>query len=128
MIKIAVVDDERPARSELKYQLMELLPEAEIDEGDSGAAALKLAGEGTYDLFFLDINLGDISGTDLVHAVQTMQPRARIVFVTAYSEYAVAAFELGVVDYVLKPYEKDGLRKSWTGALHMTRDRQRQER
>ena len=103
MIKIAVVDDERPARSELKYQLMELLPEAEIDEGDSGAAALKLAGEGTYDLFFLDINLGDISGTDLVHAVQTMQPRARIVFVTAYSEYAVAAFELGVVDYVLKP-------------------------
>lgn len=111
MIKIAVVDDERPARSELKYQLMELLPEAEIDEGDSGAAALKLAGEGTYDLFFLDINLGDISGTDLVHAVQTMQPRARIVFVTAYSEYAVAAFELGVVDYVLKPYEKGRLKK-----------------
>ena len=73
MIQIAVVDDERPARSELKYQLMELLPEAEIDEGDSGAAALKLAGEGTYDLFFLDINLGDISGTEDVYKRQILR-------------------------------------------------------
>ena len=59
-MKIAVIDDERPARSELKYQLSELLPDAEILEGDSGAAALDLAGEEKFDLFFLDINLEDI--------------------------------------------------------------------
>lgn len=111
MTRIAVVDDERPARSELKYQLGELIPEAVIEEGDSGASALKMAGEGKYDLFFLDINLGDISGTDLVKAIRTMQPDAGIIFVTAYSEYAVDAFELGVEDYVMKPYDKERIRK-----------------
>ena len=45
-MRIAIVDDERPARSELKYQILELIPEAEITEGDSGVAALQLAGVG----------------------------------------------------------------------------------
>lgn len=58
-IRIAVIDDERPARSELRHQLGELVPEAVIEEGDCGAAALELAGSGRFDLFFLDINLGD---------------------------------------------------------------------
>lgn len=94
-MRIAIVDDERPARSELRHQIQELLKEAEIVEGDSGAAALQIAGDGKYELFFLDINLGDISGTVLVNAIHNMQPQAKIIFVTAYSEYAVEAFELG---------------------------------
>lgn len=110
-MRIAVIDDERPARSELIWQLRELLGDVDFAEGDSGAAALGLAGEGKYDLFFLDINLGDISGTDLVHAIRAMQPEAGIIFVTAYSEYAVTAYELGVDDYVLKPYEKERIQK-----------------
>ena len=61
-MRIAVIDDERPARSELKHQLWELLKDAQIDEGESGAQALEMAGEVCYDLFFLDINLGDING------------------------------------------------------------------
>ena len=124
MIRIAVVDDERPARSELKFQLGELIPEAVIEEGDSGAAALKMAGEGKYDLFFLDINLGDISGTDLVKAIQTMQPDAGIIFVTAYSEYAVDAFELGVEDYVMKPYDKERIRKVLSRTMEKRKDRE----
>ena len=75
-MRIAIVDDERPARSELRHQIQELLKEAEIVEGDSGAAALQLAGDGKYELFFLDINLGDISGTVLVNAIHNMQPQA----------------------------------------------------
>lgn len=110
-MRIAIVDDERPARGELGHQLQELLPEVEIVEGDSGAAALQLAGEGKYDLFFLDINLGDISGTVLVNAIRNMQPQAKIVFVTAYSEYAVEAFELGVEDYVMKPFDQKRIQK-----------------
>lgn len=110
-MRIAVVDDERPARSELKHQLMELLEGAEIEEGDCGAAALEMAGEGTYDMIFLDINLGDINGTVLVNALRNMQPEAKIVFVTAYSEYAVQAFELEVEDYVMKPYDKKRIQK-----------------
>lgn len=110
-MRIVIIDDERPARSELVHQIRELLPEAVITEGDSGAAALEIAGEGRYDLFFLDINLGDIAGTALVKAIRKMQPGAKIVFVTAYSEYAVDAFDLGVSDYVLKPYDKSRIRK-----------------
>ena len=98
-MRIAVVDDERPARSELRHQLSELLPDAQIDEGESGAQALEMAGEVCYDLFFLDINLGDINGTVLVNALKNMQPNMKVVFVTAYSEYAVKAFELEVEDY-----------------------------
>lgn len=110
-MRIAVIDDERPARSELKHQLTELLPDAVIEEGESGAQALEMAGEKQFDLFFLDINLGDINGTVLVNALQNMQPELKIVFVTAYSEYAVKAFELGVEDYIMKPYDKKRLQK-----------------
>ncbi|BDF35073.1 DNA-binding response regulator [Lachnospiraceae bacterium] len=110
-VRIAVIDDERPARSELRHQLRELVPDAVIEEGDSGAAALELAGAGKYDIFFLDINLGDINGTVLVNALKNMQRDAKIIFVTAYSEYAVTAFELGVEDYILKPYDKGRLKK-----------------
>lgn len=110
-MRIAVIDDERPARSELKHQLTELLPDAVIEEGESGARALEMAGENQYDLFFLDINLGDINGTVLVNALKNMQPDTKIIFVTAYSEYAVKAFELDVLDYVMKPYDKKRLEK-----------------
>lgn len=116
-MKIAVVDDERPARSELCHQLSILLPEAKIQEGDCGEAALMLAGQETFDLFFLDINLGDINGTSLVHALKNMQPRMKIIFVTAYSEYAVKAFELGVEDYVMKPYDQARLQKALAKCL-----------
>ncbi len=111
LMRIAVIDDERPARSELKHQILQLLPGAQIDEGESGAQALQMAGEGTYDLFFLDIDLGDINGTVLVHALKQMQPDMKIIFVTAYSEYAVKAFELEVEDYILKPFDQRRLEK-----------------
>lgn len=51
-MRIAVIDDERPARSELEHQLLKLLPDAVIEEGESGAQALEMAGEAEYDLFF----------------------------------------------------------------------------
>ncbi len=110
-MRIAVIDDERPARRELKHQLMEFLPDADIEEGESGAQALEMAGETAYDMIFLDINLGDINGTVLVNALQNMQPNTKIIFVTAYSDYAVRAFELGVEDYIMKPYDKRRIEK-----------------
>lgn len=110
-MRFAIIDDERPARSELKHQLLSLIPDVEIDEGDSGAAALELAGETQYSIFFLDINLGDIHGTLLVNAIKKMQPETKIVFITAYSEYAVDAFELDVDDYVMKPYDQKRIQK-----------------
>ena len=110
-MRIAVIDDERPARSELKHQLMGFLPDAVIEEGESGAQALEMAGESVFHMIFLDINLGDINGTVLVNALRNMQPHAKIIFVTAYSDYAVRAFELGVEDYIMKPYDKRRIEK-----------------
>ncbi len=110
-MRIAVVDDERPARSELIHQLLELVPEAVISEADSGAAALEMLSKDSFDLVFIDIDLGDIQGTVLVSTIQKLMPKARIIFATAYSQYAVLAFELGVSDYILKPFDKSRLEK-----------------
>lgn len=110
-MKIAVVDDERPARSELSYLITEILPEAEIVEAASGAAALELfLSTPDINLAFLDINLNDMEGTTLAAAMQKILPDVPVVFATAYSEYAVKAFELNAADYILKPFEPERLR------------------
>ncbi|MCQ2508808.1 MAG: LytTR family DNA-binding domain-containing protein [Dorea sp.] len=110
-MRVAVIDDERPARSELKHQIRAVYPDIEIIEGDCGADALDLAAEYTFDLIFLDVDLGDINGTMLVKALRKMQEDVKIVFVTAYTEYAVKAFELEVQDYVMKPFKQDRIQK-----------------
>lgn len=110
-MKIAVVDDERPARSELSFLITDILPEAEILEAASGAAALELfLSTPDISVAFLDINLNDMDGTTLAAAMQKILPDVPIVFATAYSEYAVRAFELNAADYILKPIEPDRLR------------------
>lgn len=111
MMRILVVDDERPARSELIHLLQEIEPGTDITEADSGAAALELISRNPYDLVFIDINLGDINGTSLAMAAQQILPKAGIVFATAFSEYAVKAIEIGVSHYLLKPVEKEKLQQ-----------------
>lgn len=110
-MKIAVIDDERPARSELIHQITEILPQVQICEADSGAMAIELIGRESFDMLFIDINLNDMEGTTLAAAAKKLLPKARIVFATAYSEYAVKAFELGVDDYILKPFSSERVRR-----------------
>lgn len=110
-MKIAIIDDERPARSELIHHLTQIIPTAEILEADSGASGLELVSNNQFDLIFLDINLGDINGTSLAQVIKKMMPEAHIVFVTAFSEYAVKAFEIGVSNYLLKPLSGEQLEK-----------------
>lgn len=110
-MKIAVIDDERPARKELIHQILSILPDSRIKEADSGAAALELLENHSFDLLFLDINLNDLEGTTLAAAVKRMLPDAQIVFATAYSQYAVKAFELGVNNYILKPFDPERVRR-----------------
>nr|WP_314463774.1 LytTR family DNA-binding domain-containing protein [uncultured Clostridium sp.] len=110
-MKIAVIDDERPARKELIHQILSILPDSEIMEGDSGNAALELFGQHLFDILFLDISLNDMAGTTLAAAARKMMPHAQIVFATAFSQYAVQAFELGVNNYILKPFDPERLRR-----------------
>lgn len=109
-MKIAVIDDERPARKELIHQILSILPDSLIKEAGSGAAALELLEDQSFDLLFLDINLNDMEGTTLASAAKCMLPEAQIVFATAYSQYAVKAFELGVSNYILKPFDPERVR------------------
>ena len=78
-MKIAVIDDERPARGELIHQIREVLPDSTIEEADSGASALELLSSQTFDLLFIDINLNDMEGTTLAAAAQKILPGARCV-------------------------------------------------
>ncbi len=110
-MKIAVIDDERPARKELIHQILSILPDSEIEEADSGTAALELLSGHSFELLFLDIDLNDMEGTTLAAAVKRMLPDIQIVFATAYSQYAVKAFELGVNNYILKPFDPDRVRR-----------------
>lgn len=110
-MKIAIIEDERPAQRELSYLLRTILGKVEIQEGDSGADGIRLISQDTYDMIFLDIHLGDIKGVDLVPLIKKLSPSTKIIFSTAYSEYAMQAFELQVDDYILKPYEESRLRQ-----------------
>ena len=97
-MKIAVIDDERPARKELIFLLESILEDAEFLEADSAETAIELVKNEKIQAFFLDINLGEVKGTTLASIIREKQPDAGIVFVTAYENYAVEAFELDAVD------------------------------
>jgi len=104
MLKILLVDDEQPARAELRY-ILSLLPQTEvIGEAADGTQAIALAAECNPDVIFLDINMPGISGLEAAGIIRRLVPEAMIVFATAYDEYALKAFEIGAVDYVLKPF------------------------
>lgn len=110
-MKIAVIDDERPARRELIRQIQETMPDCEIREADSGAGALELFNaEENFDILFVDINLNDMEGTTLAATAKKLLPKAKIVFATAYSQYAAKAFEMEIDDYILKPFDPDRVR------------------
>lgn len=111
-MRIAVVDDERPARSELVYLIRQCSPEAEIREADSSEKLMALLEDDTFDVCFVDIDLGGANGTTLASMIKSRQPETEIVFATAYREYAVKAFELGAVDYLLKPFDLERVRKT----------------
>ena len=96
-----IAEDEPLLRAQLKARLAETWPQLRIvAEAGNGAAALDLIGAHHPDVVFLDIRMPVLSGLEVARA---LAGRCHVVFVTAYDEYAVAAFEEGAIDYVLKP-------------------------
>jgi len=104
MIRALVVDDEQTARERLRHMLV-AIPDLEvIGEAADGVEAIARIGELRPDLVFLDIQMPGCSGLEVVASLP--QPRPRIVFCTAFDQYAVDAFELHAVDYLLKPVNR----------------------
>jgi len=114
-----IADDERLMREQLRTRLKEVWPELEIvAEARNGQEAVTLTGQQHPDVVFLDIRMPVLTGVDAARQIAQLPtyeeadgwPGCEIVFVTAYDQYAVQAFEQGVVDYVLKPAEPERLR------------------
>src|SRR5581483_1189114 len=111
-LRALVVDDERPALEELRYCLREADPTAEVETAATALDALRLLKQHRFDAVFVDIQMPGLSGLELVDLVNEFDEPPAVVFVTAYEEYAVRAFELRAVDYLLKPVALDRLRET----------------
>jgi two-component system LytT family response regulator len=99
-MKALIVDDERLARSEIR-RLLAAHPEVEIaGEARNGEDALKLIRQLEPDLLFLDIQMPGMSGFDLLERLENMP---QVIFTTAYDQYAIKAFEVNALDYLMKP-------------------------
>ena len=111
-MRIAVIDDEKYSRIVLTHQIRQLLPQAEVAQAASGAQAMELLERQSFDVLFIDIRLGDMEGTTIAALARRLMPRAKIIFATAYSEFAVKAFELRADDYILKPFDPERIRQA----------------
>ena len=113
-IKTIIADDEILARQKLR-QLLQDEPEISIaGEGASALETIDLVQLTRPDLVFLDIQMPGMDGFDIISALAANQvvPPPRIIFTTAYDQYALKAFEINAIDYLLKPFTRDRLRQA----------------
>jgi Response regulator of the LytR/AlgR family len=108
-MRVMVVDDELPARDELCYLLRELPGIEIVGEAGTGEETLQKFRECKPDALFLDIQMPDASGVDVARELARQGFTPAIVFATAYDQYAIEAFDINAVDYLLKPFSEDRL-------------------
>ena len=108
-LQVLVVDDERPALDELAWLLGRDARIGDVLTTDSAADALRVLQEEQVDAVFMDIRMPGLTGLDLAKVLSRFKEPPPVVFVTAYDEHAVAAFDLHAADYVLKPVREDRL-------------------
>jgi two-component system, LytTR family, response regulator len=104
-IRVLLVDDEPLARSNLKFLLRQDPDVESIAEAGSGAEAVAAIRSTRPDLVFLDVQMPECGGFDVVEILKADGALPVIVFVTAYDEYALRAFDAGALDYLLKPFD-----------------------
>ena len=115
-VRTLIVEDEPHARHYLRELLSDEPEVAIVGEASSGAEGVGLIRKVSPDLVFLDIQMPDVSGFDLIAEIGVEKMPA-FVFVTAYSEFAVRAFEVEAVDYLCKPFDRDRLSDSLERAV-----------
>lgn len=105
MNKVLIVDDEQLSRKKIRRFLEERPEGFSVIEAENGLQAFDMIESEKPDIVFLDIEMPEMNGMDLLHALPV--PQFHLVFQTAYSEYAVQAFEKNAIDYLLKPFSKE---------------------
>jgi len=111
-LKALIVDDEYPARQELRFALGSLDNVEIVGEATNAVEALAMIKAQDYSILFVDISMSGINGLEISNAIQGLPKPPKVIFVTAYEEYAVAAFEVNAVDYLLKPVDPKRLKKA----------------
>ena len=107
-MRILIVDDEAPARDRLKRLLADIEGVELIGQAEDGVQAVEMIEQEQPDLVLLDIQMPGLDGFGVIKALEEPPP---LVFVTAYDEYAIRAFEVNALDYLLKPTAANG----WKG-------------
>jgi two-component system, LytTR family, response regulator LytT len=113
-INTIIVDDEKPAREELAY-LLKAFPEVNVvGQGKNGLEAVSLIKEHAPDLVFLDVQMPGLDGFGVLKKLveRKVAKMPHVVFATAFDQYAVQAFDVNAVDYVLKPFDKGRIAKA----------------
>lgn len=111
-LSVLAVDDERPALDELVFLLRRAPGIGEVFAAGDATGALRELGDHRIDAVFLDINMPGLSGIELATVLRKLSSPPQIVFVTAHDDRAVDAFDVGALDYLLKPLREDRLREA----------------
>ncbi|RDV83256.1 LytR/AlgR family response regulator transcription factor [Ammonifex thiophilus] len=111
-LRALIVDDEYPARQELRYALSRIDNVEVVGEATNAQEALMLIKALDYSVLFLDIAMPGMNGLELGSIIQELPRPPYVIYVTAYDEYAVKAFDVNAVDYILKPIDEKRLRKA----------------
>lgn len=112
ILRTFIVDDEAPARRELRYLLEQIPGVAVVGEAANGPAAFKGIREVRPDLVFLDIQMPGLSGLELAQFLCELPQRPLLVFATACQEHALDAFEVDAIDYLCKPFTGERVAKA----------------
>src|ERR671924_114483 len=112
-LSAVIVDDEQLARDELSYLLKSVDDVHVIAQGKNGVEAVNLIKEHSPDIVFLDVQMPGLDGFGVIKKLIDKKVRLpQIVFATAFDQYAVKAFEVNAVDYLLKPFDKKRVSQS----------------
>ncbi len=126
-LSAVIVDDEPLARDELSYLLKNIAGVEVAGQGKNGLEAVSLIKELEPDVVFLDVQMPGLDGLGVVRRlIEKKIPLPHIIFATAYDQYAVRAFELEAVDYLLKPFDKARLGKAIERVHKLVESRQSQ--
>ncbi|WP_366924061.1 LytTR family DNA-binding domain-containing protein [Metallumcola ferriviriculae] len=120
-LKVLIVDDEYPARKELRFHLEKCENLQIVGEATNVREATELIKALDYTILFLDVNMPGSSGLDLGKTLQEQENSPFIIFVTAHEEFALDAFKVDAVDYILKPIDSQRLDKALKKVIQQVR-------
>lgn len=123
-LKALIVDDEYPARQELRYMLEKFSDIEIVGEATSATEALVLIKALDYQILFLDINLPGMSGLQLGAVIQELPRPPFVIFITAYDEHALEAFDVNAIDYILKPIDQGRLKRAIERVMKASQERE----